>query len=193
MGPFSETVSAYLAGRQLRFAYLVEFQFDPAAYFWNGVGTLQAGGKTWVGLAQLGAIEGLSEALNGESQQMRLTLSGAQVSSAIMQAAASESRANYVGRIVTIWIQFFDEDWTLLDEPQALASGIVDGIPISREQGENGATIRTVTVTAENIFYSRRIPPNGYYTDSDQQQRFPGDLGMQFIPALVDKTISVPW
>ena len=196
MGHFPDTIAAVLQGRRVNFAYLVEFQFDPEpAYFFSGTGRLTAGGQTWIGLANLGTIEGIEEALNGESAQMQLTLSGAYLSSKLVQLALSEDPAQYIKKLVRIWLQFFNDDWSLLDAPYALAAGLMDGLIVSREEGENGQTIRSVPVTADNIFYGRRIAPNAYYTDSDQRARYPDDpaTGLEFIPELQNKTIPVPW
>lgn len=190
---FAATIRAMLAGNSVRYAHLVELQFDTPAYFSNINGTLDADGKVWIGAGQLGSIEGMEQALAGQAVQLRTLLSGADINSQIMQLAASEDRSGYVGQLELIWLQFFDADWQTLDSPYALIAGLMDGISISRQQAENGATIRTVTLTAENIFYNRRVPALGYWTSSDQKQRFPGDLGLDFIPSLQDKVIEVPW
>lgn len=194
MGWFNSTIAAALQCRTVRFGYLVELQVLPKTiYFWNGNGSLVTGGHTWLGLAQLGQIEGLEESLNGQSAPMRVTLSGASITGKLLKLATQENQAAYVGKLLRIWLQFFDADWALLDNPYALAAGIIDGISVSRSESGDSSIIRSLAVTAENIFFGRRIPPNGYYTDSDQQQRFPGDRGLEFIPSLQDRTISVPW
>lgn len=186
-----------MAGNSVRAAHLVEFLFegtgnDPA-YFWNGNGTLEADGKTWIGLGQLGAIEGIEQALAGQAVQLRFSISGADVTGPMMTLAASEDRSGYVGKMVNVYLQFFDANWQLLDSPYSLISGIMDGVSISRQQEANGSTVRTITVTAENIFYNRRVPSLGFWTSRDQKLRFPGDLGMDFIPSIQDIQIPVPW
>lgn len=190
---FDATIRAMLAGNSVRCAYLVEFLFDTPAYFWEGNGTLDADGKAWIGVGRLGAIEGIEQALAGQSVQLRITLSGADVTSQMMQMAATEPRSEYVGKLVRVWLQFFDADWQTLDNPYAIIAGIIDGVPVRRDEDRDGATIRSITVTAENIFYNRRVPSLGFWTSNDQKQRFPGDLGLDFIPGLQDKLIEVPW
>ncbi len=128
-----------------------------------------------------------------QSIQLRFTVSGADINGQMMQLASVEAKSEYVGKIVNVYLQFFDADWQPLDSPYSLISGIMDGIVISREQGENGATVRSITVTAENIFGNRRVPSLGFWTSNDQKQRFPGDLGLDFIPGIQDKQIEVPW
>jgi hypothetical protein len=194
-GYFPATIAAALAGRRPRFAYLVEMMFDTPARFWNGnraITTLDA--KQWIGARQLGQIDGLEEALNGESKQFTVSISGAAISSQMMQMAAAEVRDAYMYRVIRIWLQFFDEDWQCLDNPYALQAGLITGLPLTRSQpAQDGSVARTITVEADNIFYARSQAPRGYYTDSDQQARYPGDLGMQFIPELQDSTVAIPW
>jgi hypothetical protein len=67
------------------------------------------GGHDWLGLRNLGGIEGLEEAADMSAQQMKFTLSG--VDAATLALAIGEDRDEYVGRIVTVWLQFFDANW----------------------------------------------------------------------------------
>lgn len=46
----------------------------------------------------------------------------------------------------------------------------------------NGDTERSVTLLCEGPFPLRSRPRNGRYTTADQQRRFPGDLGLEFMP-----------
>lgn len=193
---FPNTIRAKLQGRVVRMAHLASFDFDALsgfepAYLWNGSRAFVSGGHTWNGLRGLGQLDGLDEAVALQATTITATLSG--VDSTLLNLAVSEERSHYVGRMLRVYLQFFDEDWQPLDNPFARAAGIMDGMEVARTQAADGATIRTISVTAPNIFSGRRVPPYGYFTDRDQQQRSPGDLGLQHIPELQNASIPVPW
>lgn len=193
---FPNTIRARLQGRTVRLAHLVSFDFDALsgfepAYLWNGSRAFISGGHTWNGLRGLGKIDGLEESLALQATTITATLTG--VDSNLLAVAVSEDRAHYVGRMLRVFLQFFDEDWQPLDDPFARAAGIMDGMTVNRSQNGDGATVRSIAVTAPNIFAGRRVPPFGYFTDRDQQQRSPGDLGCQHIPELQNASIPVPW
>lgn len=189
---FPNTIRAILKGRTVRMAHLAEFMFrDAPAYVWNGVRTITTGGHDWIGFGKLGSITGIDETSSETASTIKASLSG--VDSAVLAVAASEDRADYVGFLLRVWMQFFDEDWSLLDAPYARAAGIMDGMEITRSPGVNGVTLRTVSVTAPNIFYGRRIPPFGYWTDRDQQKRYPGDIGLSFVTSLQNAELPYPW
>lgn len=193
---FPETIQAYLSGRKVNMVPLALFDFrDGEVAVWTGPYPLTVGGREWTGLGAIVSVDGLNQAATLESSEMTFILSGVDLS--ILAVATSADRANYVSRLVTVFIQFFDEDWQPLDSPYALKAGLMDDMRITRSQsvGEDGSVVvvRTITLTAQNLFYGRGIAPYSLYTDRDQQLRFPGDKGMQFIPELQDKDIPAPW
>lgn len=197
---FPATIRARLQGRTVRMTHLAKFDFDMLSsgfapmYLWNGYRDIESGGQTWIGLRNLGALEGLEETQSNIASTIRASISG--VNTEALQLAVSEERAHYIGRMLTVYIQFFgstDNEWEVLDDPYAICAGLMDGMEISRQQREDGATVRTIAVTAPNIFYARRQPPFGFYTDRDQNKRHPGDRFCEFIPELQNMTLPVPW
>jgi hypothetical protein len=189
----SATISALLAGRTVRCAHLVELCFaTQARRIWNGSYKITTSdGHDWFGLNKLLGIEGLEHDGDGQSSELRVTVSGADARFLALAISADESE--YMGRHIKIYNQFFEGDRTLLDEPQARAAGIIDGIGVTRSPRDPNGTRRTITINAQNMFYGRGQPPASYYTDSDQQLRFPGDRGLQYIAALQDTNIPFPW
>jgi hypothetical protein len=186
MAFFNETIAAVAAARTVRAALLVFFDFegDPKRV-WAGPGIITAGGYTWDGLGEFGTIDGLEQAIGVVAPQTTFTLSG--VSPDIVALARNQSDL-VKGRDVTVYIQFFDENWQPLDEMYAVWSGILDQMKYSAI----GPIQRTVTVTAEGLWTNRRRPVWGLYTDRDQNQRFPGDRGLEQVSDLVNKTIHWP-
>lgn len=184
-----------LSQRALRVAYLVQFDFlSTPQYLWNGHYPLTVGGHTWSGLRNLGGIEGLEDAADMAAQQMKFTLSG--VDAATLALAIGENRDEYVGRLVTVWMQFFDANWQPSGSPIARAAGIMDGIEISRSRDgdqDKQNSVRVLTLTAESIWYGRGVPPAGNYTSRDQKSRSEGDRGLDFVNEVQNAVIQVPW
>lgn len=193
---FPNTIRAMIAGRAVRMAHMVEFDFDSVSgfdpvYLWNGSRTITSGGHDWVGLRGLGSISGIDEVSTITSSTIKATLSG--LDTAMMGLAVSEDKTHYLGRLLRVWLQFFDADFQIMDDPYARCAGLMDGMEVTRSQGADGATVRSISVTAPNIFFGRVQSPIGYYTDSDQKKKSPGDRGCEFIPDLVNSSIAVPW
>ncbi len=188
MGYFNETIAAALDGRRVQAAYLVEFQFVSATWrVWNGNGDLPTDGKTFKGLRGLGQIDGLEQAVNGNAPQATFSLSGV---STQVQAEEQGDPADYVNQPVIVYLQFFNEDWSLLDTPYAIWGGRMQTFQESYGWDESQkAYISTVGITAESWFVGRGRPPYGSYSDQDQQLRFPGDKGCDFMAPMQNYTI----
>lgn len=189
----SATIQTLLEGRTVRVAHLVEFCFrSQARRLWNGSYQLRAGGHDWFGLSKLGSIEGIEDDGGLQAQEMKFSISG--VDSRLLAVAVSEDRADYIGAHVKVYYNFFGEDWqNLEDDPVARAAGIIDGLEVTRQPMEGGGTRRVISLTAQNIFYGRVIPPASFFTNRDQGQRFPGDRGLSYVGDLVETNIPFPW
>lgn len=191
----SSTIQTLLEGRTVRCAHLVEFCFaGQARRLWNGNYKITAGGHDWFGIRKLGSIEGLDDDGALQSSELKFTVSG--VDTRLLAMAVSENRAGYIGEIAKVWLCFFDEDWQVIQDdgnPVARAAGIIDGVEVSRQPMEGGGTQRIITLTAQNIFYARNIPPASFFTNRDQDIRFPGDRGLSYVGDLVETNIPFPW
>lgn len=187
-----ETEQTLLNGRMVRVGHLVELRLGSPAYYWDGFRNITAGGKRWIAVGRLGAIEGLEEEDdNLQSTELRVTLSG--VDSTVLQTAISEDRALYVGKLMIVWLLFFDKEWQPLDTPKARKAGIIDGIEVTRQSAEDGTTVRRLALVAQNIFYGRSTPPASFYSNRDQQFRFPGDRGLDQVSDVQERVVPVPW
>lgn len=186
MSYFPQTVATALAGSVVRAATLVHFAFvTKPMRLWLGHGLLMAGGQAWSGLGELGSISGIESALGGTAPQVTFGLSGVDPN---LVSAALASAAEVKNRDATIYLQFFDEAMQTLDNPYAIWAGSLDMMTIKAD----GPGQRTVEVTAETLFARRAIPPFGYLTDRDQQRLFPGDRGLEQVPAMANKSVVWP-
>ncbi len=194
----SAVIQAKLDGRTVRVAPLVEFCFlSGPRRVWSGNYTLNAGGHDWFGLNKLGAGMEIADVGDLEAGEMKFFVSG--VDDRFLELftiVAGESRAEYVGKHVRVYEQYFDDDWQKLDEPQAATAGIMDSIGIeSRPVEDDGKsyTQRIISISAQNIFYGRSNSSASFYTHQDQQRRSPGDRGLEYKDQLVELKIKVPW
>lgn len=185
MAFFTAPQVSALAQQVVRVATLVDFDFVGAnERLWNGFGDLDTGGFTWKGIASFGAIDGLEEVRGAISQQVTFTLSG--VDEDILALAIGDT-ADVEGRTVTVYLQLFDDDWQVEGDPIPIWWGIMQPPRITAN-----ASMRAISVPAENLFYGRARPRAGRYTDRDQQKRFPGDRFFDRVGALVSKPILWP-
>ncbi|MFT4129969.1 hypothetical protein [Labrys sp. (in: a-proteobacteria)] len=172
---FSEAIEAQLRGITVRRATLVWFDFKSKPIgLHNGVGPLTTkDGRNWNGLGGLGSVEGLEQAINGAAPEMRLSVSG--IDPDFITKAKAEAD-EYLYRPVIVFAQFFHDDWSLLDEPWAIAWAQMMSLTVARESaGQGDGWVRTLTISAETPFAGKRRPRNSFLTDRDQQTRHPGD------------------
>lgn len=196
---FPDAVRSQAQGLHVIASLFITFDFlTTPIRVWEGDGPLDRAGFTWRGMgtrvagdgSPLQSIEGLEEAVNGQAPQLTLTLSGVDQT---VVAAAREDVANHEieGRDLTIQIGFFDATQPgLVPLDNLLTLGIWSMQKPSFTA--TGPSVRTINLPCETLFAQRSRAPFGLLTDRDQQRRFPGDLGCQFPPTLVDRDVAWP-
>lgn len=179
----SDDEATQLSKSTVRIGTLVELLFDTPQRLWNGNTSLTTSdSKSWSGLGGLGSIEGLEEIRGSESQAVAFSLSG--VSAEILAKATGEA-ADVQGKLVRIYFQLFDSSWQISGAPVPIWFGVCQTIGVNRtEMPDEAGAQRTVSLTAENLFYGRSRPKAGRYTDRDQKTRHPGDKFLEFTPQL---------
>lgn len=184
MAFFTNTLATIAAGRRVGLAILVEFDFvEETIRLWDGFGTLVVDALEWQGTGGFGSISGVDFATDDTAKQVTFTLSGVDPTF----VALAEDAASVEGRDVTIFGQFLDDAMVPLDDRWTIRSLILDRMGYQA----NGPTQRIVSVTAETIWTNRNRAKFSFYSDQDQQARFSGDKGCEFIPTLRYK--KVPW
>jgi len=73
-------------------------------------------------------------------------------------------------------------DRAVYGAPVTLALRIMKNMEISRDAGT-----RTIGINHEGPYTGRRRPAAGWYSDRDQQKRFPGDKACERTPWLLFK------
>ncbi|WP_024816284.1 hypothetical protein [Methylopila sp. 73B] len=193
---FGPAIEAQLRGQRVRRARLVWFDFatEPMGV-WNGARPLTTSdGRTWLGLRGLGRIEGIAQSIDGAAPEIRFSLSGVYARFAAMAKAET---AEYVNRPVFVFSQFFTGDdhmngpWQLLGAPWAETWGLMHSLIPEKKTTADGFE-RTVTLTAETPFASKKRTRAAYMSDPDQKARHPGDRIAEFIAGIESVYVKFP-
>lgn len=194
MSFFTEDQINTLTSNNVRCDFLVKMEFkSETVYVWNGDYPLTVNGITYKPLHGIAQISGLGQNAGTDSAQISFSVTGIpdQAPDFLALTLAETPEANQ--QLVTVYMQFFDDEWQPVGNPLAIWWGYMQPPRISRDtqNGSDGQT-QSITMTAENAFYNRSRPPRGRYTDRDQQQRYPGDTFFQFVPTLLNFSTTYP-
>ena len=151
--------------------------------FWNGFGdiTMTAGGSsnTFTGLGDLISVSPIGESDQVEAIGASLSLTG--IKSSLISAALS---ALYTNRNASIYLGLFDTNKSVVSDVYTLFKGKMDIMKI-----DEGSETASITLNIENRLIVFDRPKERRFTHEDQQNRFAGDLGFEFVPDLQDKEI----
>jgi len=189
----TEQIAAFKE-RAPRLDFLVKMEFaTDTLYVWNGHHQLTIDGNVYLPMHGLGQIDGLGQTSSTQSQAVTLTLSGIPEQDINILSLTLQQTPEVNQQLATIYLQFFDEDWQPSATPIPVFFGFMQPPEVERTAAgaDIGAT-QTITVTAENALFNRSRPPQGRFTDRDQQTRFPGDKALQFVHPLLFKTFTYP-
>ena len=191
---FSESEIETFSNSTVRVDFLVKMEFkSETIYVWNGEYELNIDGNKYYPMHGIGRIEGLGQVTTQQSQAITLTLDGIPDQDTNILSLALKETPEANQQLLTVYIQFFDEDWQPVASPISIWWGFMQPPKVSRTEAtiETGS-MQTISINAENAFFNRSRPPYGRYTDRDQQQRFEGDFFFRFIPSLINKTVTYP-
>jgi hypothetical protein len=176
---------ANLRGGQIAADYLIFMDFaDAPRRVWTGWGDLVTAGHTWQGIGDLIGVSEIPASTSATAESVTLTLQGA---TSEMQELARAAKSRVQDRQIVIYQQFFlvapDDEavqpWSPLLPAFAVYSGKMDRMAYSAERGNDAEYMRTIELTTYGLFTNRNAPPNGRWTDADQQRRYPGDKGCE--------------
>jgi len=179
MRTMQETAAAALQNTNVPYMVLVELDFvEGVVRMCNAGYAFQWNGHTWTGAGNLGSISAIEEGQDLQMYGCTLTLSG--LASDIIAKCFG---VGYSGRAATIWLAPLDSNYNILADPVIVFKGRMDTMPI--QLGENSA----VQVTIESKLVDWERPRVRRYNNEDQQAEFPGDLGFEFVPQMVEKNL----
>lgn len=148
---------------------------------WSGIGNLLWNSETWEGTGDLGRVSSIEETVELRAAGMALQLAGVDTSD-LAEVIAEPIQ----GRRAKLYIGFRDSAFQLISDPIIIFDGRMDTIEIV-----DGGPTATITMKVENRLRDLERARTRRYTDADQQARFPGDVGLQYVPALQE--IDIAW
>jgi len=146
----------------------------------SGIGTITWGGYDWLGVGTLGSISAIEDSAELQRQTVSFTING--IPSEWRSIVLDES---YQGRSAKVYLGFLDTStYILTDDPALLYIGKMDVASIKQ-----GAEM-SITITAESRIAAWNRPMVRRYTNNEQQFRFTGDKGLEFIDQASRKEIN---
>lgn len=174
----SGTVAA-VSGGHVPYLFFVQMDFSTPLRVCSAGYDILWNGYTWLGLGALGGLEPIEEQASMEAIGARLTLTG--IPTEVIAISLGEK---YQGKSCQIWFTPLRDDLQMLLTPVRLFSGRMD--TMDSEVGETA----TITVTAESRMVSWDKPRVRRYNNEDQQSRYPGDRGFEFVAQMVERNLS---
>lgn len=146
----------------------------------TALGEITFGGDTYHGIGNFGGISTADEASDLSRTPITLTLSG--VPNDIISLALGE---HYQGRRATVYLGYLDlTTRQLAGAPTILYRGNMDSSEI--QTGKDS----TVSVSVESRFAAWSNPNPRRYNNADQQARYPGDTGLEFVEQAASKNLA---
>lgn len=137
----------------------------------SGIGTISWGGYDWLGVGTFGIVSAVEDSSDLQRKTMTYTLNG--IPTEMISLVLSQQ---YQGRTANLYLGFIDRTTGIFtDTPFIIDKGKMDISTI-----EEGATL-SVTVSAESRMAAWDRPIIRRYTNAEQQSRFAGDLGLEYI------------
>lgn len=158
---------------------LVELSFSSGyVRVCNAGYTFKWGGNDFLGLGNLGSIDAVQE--GGDLQAYGISFSISGIPPEYISLAFGH---DYQGRPAKMWLAPLTSDYQIIADPALAFAGRMDVMNI-----ELGTTA-TITVSAESRLIDWERPRVRRFNDEDQQAKYPGDLGMQYVAQCVEKSI----
>ncbi len=171
-----------LTGLHVCRAWFVEMDLPAGtARFHNGTGTQTVAGVEWHGVSdpiggRMAVVQSVREPYLGEASAAQITLIGADPT---FLRSIHDIRNDIEGRACSIKFGVFDQ------ESQTMIGGFFDLIPrgflSAPVMHRSGIGVCVVTLTVESMWGAKNFAPGGRWNGAGQRERFPGDLGLNFI------------
>lgn len=169
-----------LSSDLVRLAILVKVDTTVPFNVWTGSGELTIEGDTYVGAGELLSISPTKESSISNPSTKTLSISGL-ATNAVPTFLAEDVK----NKQITIKIAVFNEGGTL-----ASASTHTDFVGFIEQVGFNiSESSFTISVSCIEKFQKLFKPAPSRYTPEDQKAKYPGDLGLDYIPTIQDNEI----
>lgn len=144
-----------------------------------------AGGNPYTGLGSLLEIAPLNESEDAGTDKLVLSLP---VVNAAMLAATIGDAGTYRGRAVTLHLQLFSETFAPVGDPVKRWKGYMNPVRVSRSTRVDGVGSGRIELPCNRAGMARARHAQGLrHTHAQQQLRYSGDLGLEYMQALIEK------
>lgn len=180
------TASARIASGVRGVAWLLDLEFTTGTlHYTTAPVDVTVGATTYDGgkAVDVSAI-GESENANGD----KLTL-GFTVKLAIL-ASVLGSVETYRGRRASLWLQLFDAEFQPAGAPVKRWAGVMDKVQVTRQRSDpnGGPSTGRIELQCARAGMARARNAQGLrLSHAQQQQRFPGDLGLEYVQTLIEQ------
>lgn len=162
--------------------FLVDIDFDTPLRFSSSYSIVTVRGVEYFGGGNVGKITSAKENSDLEPNQIEITLAG--ISDAALTAIGG---SNYMNRPVVIKVAMLDEVGQVInDDTMNYFIGKTDEVKYN--YGKNSS----ITVIARDRLADWSRPRVERNMNADQQARYPGDKGFEFVGQIADKKIIWP-
>lgn len=175
----SALITALRVGTCVRHMFFKMTHDDGDVLAWDGVGDFDFNGDTYLGVAGLAEIGGVSNSSDIQNHAVTVRLNGVPLS---VFRGVSPSIRNQTAELYAVWIS--------TETGLAIASKLVFagfGDFLTTRLTEETISL-TATIRAPHSDWS--VVPRAYYTSADQSRLHPGDTGCDYTSALENAVIA---
>lgn len=176
--PFSDAMVDWLSRDRVTAVIAANIQFESGTvYVHSGTGTIVLNGFVYYGMGKMGAVDDVGETNSTSPAQLRLTLSGLDLS-----LFATTLNERCVGRQANIYLVVMD------DSGVVRAADMIFQGKVSSTGATAGET-NALQYTVSNIFEDWQRPFPDRYTDESHQSTQPGDRIFRYVAQMAERSI----
>ena len=173
-------VQNQLAASELQPFFAIKLAFDGGdVKLWTGYGDITVASETYTGGGELLSISPIEETVEIAAKGVNFALNG--IDSSLVSVALTE---NYQGRSAKVYLGVISSG-AVVSDPYLVFDGRMDVMTI-----EDAGDTASISLSAESRLIDLERSRVRRYTNSDQQNQFPGDTCLRFVADLQDKEIA---
>lgn len=153
---------------------------DGMVHVWSGIGTLVYNNISYTGIGILGRVTPIGSTMESVISDFKIELRG------VPQTAAQFLNRDVRNRPADIWYGALDKQGKVIPEPYLVCNGIMDYQEL--QVAEDGSA--TISITVIGGLWTLDTALNQAWTTEEQIKIYPGDTGLDSLPALVNKQVN---
>ena len=180
------TAAARIAATVRGVAWLVDLEFSSGTlHYTTAPVDIVVGATTYLGGKQVD-VSAVSESENANAEQLTL---GFVVSPAVL-AITLGNVEYYRGQPASLWLQLLDDAFQPAGAPIKRWAGVMNKVQVSRQRSDptGGPGTGRIELLCSRAGMARARNAEGLrLSHAQQQQRFPGDNGLQYVQTLIEQ------